>query len=427
MLYDFNMALWQWILPPILILTAILCAIYMHGRPIVGFGSIIRKIVLGLIRGKNKRQNRAVFCNALGAAMGTGNLVGTALALMTGGPGAIFWMWISALLGIVLSYAENLLGCRFRKILPDGSVRGGALALLHEGLGQTAAAFLFAVCCSAAGLGMGNLAQTGTIAETAAVYGIPRFVSGVVTAMLLLIILGRKRKHASRFLSVFMPLLCLFFLVGCSVMLIHHVDKLPSTIAEILRSALGWKAAGGGFAASALMQSFSVGIRRGIFSNEAGLGTSGMLHAAADTDSEIHPAELAAAEVFFDTFICCSMTALVILCSRPCREGNAAEILLCAFQSGLGDFAGAFLSLSLIMFAFATAVGWFSCGASAFCYLFGSKSEPFYLALWVFTAFAGAFGSPEWIWAFSDCCNGIMALPNLYAILRLMFRNRTVE
>ena len=187
-----------------------------------------------------------------------------------------------------------------------------------------------------------------------------------------------------------------------------------------MREAFGFRAAGSGFAASLLLHAMRVGLCRGIFSNEAGLGSSAMFHADAEPGKEDVQGKWAAAEVFADTVICCTATALVVLTAPPSAQSSPAAVLLDAFRSGLGSFASGFLAASMILFALATAIGWFPCGAAAFRYLFGNSAEPVYLALWVSAGFAGAFGSPEWVWAFSDCCNGLMALPNLYAMLRLL-------
>lgn len=373
------------------------------------------------------KSQKQIFASALAATMGTGNLVGTALALMTGGAGAIFWMWVSALLGMILVYAENLLGYRFRCVLPDGTVRGGALALLRDGLGKRVPALLFAVCCAIAGLGMGNLAQADTIAGTAGQFGIPRLASGLMTALLLLFLLSGRGRRAGRFLSLLMPVLCLFYLSGCLIMLIRNANAIPDAFAAIFREAFGFRSAVSGFSASVFVNRMSVGIRRGIFSNEAGLGTSGMLHADADAGDGLHPADWAAVEVFADTVICCTATALVILTAAPCSASDPAAVLLHAFRSGLGSLAEIFLAISILLFAFATAVGWFSCGAAAFRYLFGKKAEGCYLALWVLAGFSGAFLRTELIWNFSDCCNALMALPNLYAMLCLLPSYCTAE
>ncbi|MCR5305940.1 MAG: amino acid carrier protein [Oscillospiraceae bacterium] len=411
--------LWQWILPPLLGVTALCWAVRLHGRPVIGFGKILLRIGKTLFCRGASRKQKQVFASALAATMGTGNLVGAALAVMTGGAGAIFWMWVSALLGMVLVYAENLLGYRFRRMMPDGTFRGGALALLHDGLGQRIPAVLFAGCCVVAGLGMGNMTQSGTIAGTAEVFGISRTAAGITTALLLLLLLSGRGSRAVGFLSVLMPLLCAFYCFGCLILLIGHADAIPAAFSRIMREAIGIRSAARGFSASVLLRGMSVGLRRGIFSNEAGLGTSGMLHTETEISDGLHPADWAAVEVFADTVICCTATALVVLTAPSCPEQDPSSVLLAAFRTGLGTFAEYFLAISLVLFALATAIGWFPCGAAAFRYLFGSGSEKYYLAMWVLIGFAGALSRPDAVWAFSDCCNAFMALPNLYAMIRL--------
>ncbi|MBR4201346.1 MAG: sodium:alanine symporter family protein [Oscillospiraceae bacterium] len=415
-----NLVLWQWLLPVLLVLTAVVCAVRTHGIPVRGFCRTQREIITRLLR-RDETKQRRIFASALAATMGTGNLTGTALALMTGGAGALFWMWISALLGMVLAYAENVLGLRFRRILSDGTVIGGALGCLKYGVRSKAAAGFFGLCCFFASLGMGNMAQSSSIAQTARRFGVSAPAAGVVTALLLLVVLCGGRERIGRVAAWLMPLLCGFYLVGCGIILLRNIVLIPDAILRVFREAFGLRAAGCGISASAFLHSFSIGLRRGIFSHEAGLGSSGLLHMDAETDADTQ-GKWASAEVFADTVIFCTATALVLLTAPEApylNAGNAAGWLLHAFTAGLGGCAGCFLAICMILLAFATMIGWFHCGASCARYLFGGRADAFFPALYVLAAFAGALGSPEWIWAFCDCCNGLMALPNLYAMLRL--------
>ena len=417
--------LWQWILPVLLTGTAVYAGILLRGRPVRNLGGILRETYGGLFsRGRNPAavRQKKVFAAALAATMGTGNLVGTALAVMQGGAGAVFWMWLSAVPGMVLVYAENITAMQYRRTLPDGTVCGGAIACLHDGLGSRFGAGLFSVCCIGAGCGMGSLAQSSTIAQSAQALGISPLTAGLAVGAALFVILCGSRERADNAAAVLMPVLCGFYLLGCFVLIMQHRSALPGVLARMLREAFGFRAAGCGISAGLLMQTLGIGLRRGIFSNEAGLGSSGLLHMHAP-GSGVQMGRWAAAEVFGDTVICCTATALVILTAPGCdpaRAGNGTALLLNAFSSGLGSFAGMFLAVSMILFAFATMIGWFPCGLAAAEYLFGGTVRGVYTAGYVLLGFAGAFGGFPWVWQFSDLCNALMSLPNLYALIRLL-------
>ena len=405
--------LWGSILPALLIVTAIVCAVRLRGRPVRGLSGVLRGTFGSLLHGADRSQ-REIFAGALAATMGTGNLAGTALALLAGGPGAIFWMWISALLGMVLVCAENLLSAKFR----TRSSAGGALAYLQNGLQSRVPVRVFAFCCIGAALGMGNLAQSSTIAQSAAAFGVPAPVTGTVTALLLGLLLIGGVSGIRSFALKLMPLLCGMYLLGCTVLLCMHAAALPHALSVICREAFGFRAAGGGFTASLLLRCMAEGLKRGIFSNEAGLGSSGILHMDAGDKPQW---KWAAAEVFADTVICCTATALVILTAPgiSLNGTDAAGLLLRAFSAGLGRAAGLFLAVNMILLAFATMIGWYPCGLAAFRYLSGGRSTAGFTALSLLAAFSGALGSPEWLWCFCDLCNACMALPNLYGMLRL--------
>jgi AGCS family alanine or glycine:cation symporter len=270
---------------------------------------------------------------------------------------------------------------------------------------------------------MGNLAQSNTIAQSAAEVGISPLITGLLLAAVLGFVLSGKQGRTVNAAAVLMPVLCGFYLLGCAILIAMHIHAVPMVFAQIFREAFGIRAAGWGISAGVFLQSMKTGIRRGIFSNEAGLGSSGILHMhTADSDGA-RQGRWAAAEVFGDTVVCCTATALVLLTAPETDltgKSSAAQVLLNAFASGLGRGAGLFVAVSMILFAFATMIGWFPCGLAAAEYLFGKGCRPVYAAFYVLLGFAGAFGSPALIWAFSDCCNGLMALPNLWAVCRLL-------
>lgn len=422
LLKNWNLILWQWLLPVLLTAAALICGVQLGGKPLRRLPSVLRETYGSILRRGCSRKQRRIFASALAATMGTGNLVGTALAVMTGGAGALFWMWISALLGMVLVFAENLLGIRFRQKAADGTVTGGALGYLRYGLSSRIPAAFFAFCCMIAALGMGNLVQSSTISQTVQKYDISAPLCGIVTAVMIAVILCGGTARIGTASAWLMPLLCGLYLAGCGILLILHCRAIPAVLLRIFREAFGIRAAGCGISAGVFLHSMCIGLRRGVFSNEAGLGSSALLHMETDSDDPEMQGKWAAAEVFADTLICCTATALVILTAPHApylNMGDTAGLLLHAFTSGLGRYAGGFLVVCMVLFAFATMIGWYPCGAACCRYLFGHSAEGVFLCCYVVAAFAGTLGSPEWIWAFCDCCNGMMALPNLYGILRL--------
>lgn len=426
-----NEWIWQWLLPPCLLGTALLCGCATGMAPLRGFGRMLRDTYGSLLRpykgesGQSLSQ-RQIFATALAATMGTGNLVGTAAAISLGGAGALFWIWVSALVGMLLVYAENILGIHYR-----GGKLAGTLAYLKNGAQIPLLTGLFAICCVGASLGMGNLAQSNAMASALNGIGVPCTVSGLLTAGLLLVILGGGSKRIGRVTEWLMPVLCGGYLLGCIWLLVGRAEVLPTVFEQIFKEAFGIRAMGGGFSASAMLYAMGIGIRRGIFSNEAGLGSSAMLHMEAQDTAPRRQGQWAAAEVVADTVICCTATALVLL-TAP--EGvvtygsqDGAALLLAAFAEGFGGLAEWFVAICIALLAFATLIGWYGCGKAAFCYLTGERHRDVYLALYILAAFGGALGRAEWVWLICDLCNACMAFPNLVGLCRLVPVLRRIE
>lgn len=419
-----NEWIWQWLLPPCLLLSALLCGAATKMAPLRGFGRMLRETYGSLLRPAEKKRKqspsqRQIFATALAATMGTGNLVGTAVAISMSGAGALFWMWVSAVVGMLLVYVENTLGIRYRD-----RKTAGTLAYLKNGVRSPLLTGLFAFCCVGASLGMGNLAQSNALASALYGIGVPLPVSGAVTAGLLLLILGGGSKRIGRVTEWLMPLLCGGYLLGCMWLLFCRAEVLPAVLLRIVREAFGIQAVSGGFCASAMLYTMGIGIRRGIFSNEAGLGSSAMLHMEAQNTTPHRQGQWAAAEVFADTVICCTATALVLLTAPDgviaYGSQDGALLLLAAFADGFGSFAVWFLAICIALLAFATLIGWYGCGRAAFCYLAGETNSSVYLALYLVAAFGGALGKAEWVWLLCDLCNGCMAFPNLVGLCRLL-------
>lgn len=368
------------------------------------------------IRAHQRRsaQNRGLsqgktVCMALGAAMGTGNITGAASAVMIGGAGAVFWMWVSALLGMAIVYAENCLSVKYS----SGDVRG-PMAYLSKGVRSPVLAYIFAFMCICAAFGMGGMVQVSSAADAVSVSSpLARPVVAVVSFVLISAVTGGGTKRIGSAASVLLPVASAAYGAACAAVLITFRENIPQAFADILSGAFSVRSAVGGISGLAVSRAVSVGIRRGIFSNEAGLGTSALLHSAAESDSPELQADWAMTEVFFDTVICCTLTALVMLCS-PCRDSVGA-----AFSAVLGRFGAPFIATELAVFAFCTVIGQFYCAGTAFRYITGNESGRTFSLLFAICSSLGAVLTARTVWTLSDIFNGLMALPNLLGLLLL--------
>ena len=364
------------------------------------------------------------FTTALAAAMGTGNITGVATALTIGGAGAIFWMWVSALLGMMTAYSENLLGVRFRYKNGDGSITGGPMAYMERGLRCRPLALCYAFLCCLAGLGIGSLVQANSVSSALyAAYNVPVSASGaVLTAAAGIVILGgadRVLKATERLV----PVMSAVYMLACVVLLVCFSSELPAAFAEILRSAFGIRQAAGGICGAAVRTALSAGLRRGVFSNEAGLGSSAIVHSDAECETPSQMGMWAVVEVFADTIICCTLTALVLLASGAYRSdgtgGDGAAMVIDGFRRGFGSGSVLFVTAAVAIFAFATILGWSYYGEKSARYLLGRRGGAVYRVVFVLSIYIGAVGSLSAVWAASDILNGLMALPNIAALLLL--------
>lgn len=358
---------------------------------------------------------------SLAAAMGTGNIVGVATALTLGGAGAIFWMWTAALVGMALIYAENVLGCRFRRKDAAGNPVCGAMAYLHYGLHSPKLAAAFAVCCTAASFGMGNMTQSNAMAQTLdAAFSLPPVVSGILAAGLTgAVILGGARRIGA-FTQAVIPVLSAAYLLAAGFVIWRFRENLGAAFSSIFDEAFGIAAAGGGISGAAVQHALSVGLRRGVFSNEAGLGSSSVLHGEADGDSPEKLGLFGMCEVFVDTFVCCTATALAILCTGALDSGTDGGVLvLAAFRQGMGKAADLILPPMIALFALCTLIGWSYCGSSAFGYLTGGRYVRSYRLIFCLAAGIGAVMRLETVWVLADIANACMAYCNLPALLLL--------
>ncbi len=351
---------------------------------------------------------------SLAAAMGTGNIAGVATALTLGGAGAVFWMWMAALLGMGLIYAENVLGCHFRQ---NGAA--GAAAYLRYGLQSPRLAGCFAVCCTAASFGMGNMTQSHAMAQTLqAAWHVPPLLTGMAAAGLTALVILGGAGRIGKFAAAAVPAVSIVYLIAAGAVILRCRAQLPGAFSAILRGAFGMDALTGGISGAAVQRAVTVGVRRGVFSNEAGLGSSGLLHGEADGDDPAFLGACGMLEVFADTFVCCTATALAVLCSGA-DSADGAALVLQAFRIGIGTAADGILPPVIAVFALCTLVGWSYCGSTALQSLTGGRFLTAYRILFCIAVLPGAMLRLEAVWMLADIANACMAYCNLPGILLL--------
>lgn len=353
----------------------------------------------------------------LATTLGTGNIVAVGSAVILGGAGAVFWMWISSFFGMATAYAETYIAMRYRKKNKNGEFEGSPCTYIKDGLNKPKIAILYGVLTILCSFGMGNLAQgyasSTTMAES---FGTPKWVIGICIAVFSgAIILGGMKKLGT-VTEKLIPLISLAYVIGCLIVIIINFENFSVMLNKIFTQAFNLKSAGIGSAITSLQW----GIKRGIFSNEAGLGSSAIIHAASCETSPHKQGVWAMLQVFFDTIIMCSLTAFTILLTYENFEIiDADKATVFAFSTAFGDYAGAFISVSIFLFAVMTVAGWSAVGAVCFKYVFGEKQIKFYNFAYIIVAFLGAVISGAFIWEISDIFNGAMALINLICIISL--------
>ena len=375
-------------------------------------------------------------CTALAATIGTGNIVGVASALVAGGPGAIFWMWVVAFFGMMTNYSENVLGIFYRRKNADGEWSGGAMYYLADGLGSKKGckklgrvlAVLFACFCVLASFGIGNMSQINSIAGNMnAAFQVPNLLTGILLAVLsALVILGGLKRVAAVTEKV-VPLMALFYILGALTVVLTHITAIPAVFAAIFKGAFAMQAAGGGVLGYGVSRAITWGFKRGAFSNEAGLGPSVMVHSSSNVKEPVQQGMWGIFEVFADTIVVCTLTALVILTSgfvdlntgRMLTEVQGSALVGEAFSTVFGSFGPKFIAVSILLFAYSTVLGWSHYGTKAFEYLFGTKASMGYKVVFVAMVLVGATMKLDLAWDLSDTFNGLMMLPNLIGVLSL--------
>ena len=400
------------------------------------------KTTLGsLLRPKRRREGGGLtqlqaLSTALASTIGTGSIAGVATAIFYGGPGAVFWMWVSAFLGMMTGCVEKTLAVRYREKSRDGGWQGGPMCYMERGVGSRTLAALFSLCCVAASLGGGNVVQANSIAASLeAAFGWDRLAVGLGTALLAGLILTGGMGRVARVAQRLVPAMALLYLGSGLAVLLLRREQLPRALALIFSSALSPSAALGGGAGYTLLTALRHGVARGVFTNEAGLGTSAMAHGAAQVDHPARQGMWGIFEVFCSTLVVCTVTALVILVSGAYDPEAALAQLQTgvvpdaamgvpltarAFSSVLGPAGTWAVSLSLILFAFSSILGWSCYGQQSLRFLTGGdRLLPTYRAVFLLCTVLGAVADVSPLWQLVDLCNALMALPNLAAILLL--------
>ena len=364
---------------------------------------------------------------SLAATIGTGNIVGVATAIVTGGCGAIFWMWVSALFGMMTKYAEIVLSMKYRRKNKNGQWIGGPMITIEHGLNCKWLAVLYAFFCLLASFGIGNLSQANSMSTALnTALHIDVLHTGLITAILVGIVIVGGIQRIGKVTEKFVPFMSIVYVVGCVIVIIMNVHVMGEVFVQIFKNAFGLEAASGGVLGYTMSRAMRFGISRGVFSNEAGLGASSIVHCATNEKNPVKQGLWGICEVFIDTFVICSITAFVILTTNVVGTEDVngelltgAALVIEAFSTEFGAYAGIFLSICITFFAFSTLVGWSFYGEKAVEYLVGYKYVIIYKVIFVLVIVLGAISSLDLVWDMSDTFNGLMAIPNLVMLILL--------
>lgn len=434
----------------LLIGTGVLMTVLTRFFQFTHFGHSMKETVGSLFKKREILKNEdahsisqfQALCTALSATIGTGNISGIAYAITMGGPGAVFWMWLAAIVGMMTNYSENVLGIYFRRKNERGEWCGGAMYYLRDGLGSKKGcqeigkvlAALFSFFAVVASFGIGNMGQVASIKES--VLNVARFtgndtadgliIGGAVAAVAALVIIGGISRIASANERI-VPFMAVFYIAGSLAIIVKNGGMVVPAFGAIFKGAFSMRAAAGGVGGAVIKQAVTWGFKRGVFSNEAGLGSSVMVHSASNVKEPVTQGLWGIFEVFFDTMIVCTMTALLILTSGivdletgasisgSTKLGLATE----AFTATFGAFGGIFIAVAVTLFAFSTVLGWSYYGTKAWEYLFGTKATVVYKVLFLAVVIIGSTISADLVIDLSDTFNGLMAIPNLIGVLTL--------
>ena len=437
-----------WGLPMLILLvgTGILMTCLTKCFQISHFRHWVKNTIGGIFRDSNVTSHTAKedmqitqfqsLCTALAATIGTGNIAGVAAAIASGGPGAIFWMWVVAFFGMMTNFSENVLGIYYRRRNEKDEWCGGAMYYLKDGLGSkkgckiigSVLAVLFSIFCVIASFGIGNMSQVNSIAvNMGSAFHIPALGTGIILMIIAgLVIVGGLMRIAS-VTEKLVPFMAVIYLIGAIAVLVVNFSQVGAVFSSIIKGAFGMKAVGGGIVGSGISYAVQWGMKRGVFSNEAGLGSSVMVHSSSNVREPVVQGMWGIFEVFADTIIVCSLTAFAVLSSglvdlntgKVISDNVSTALVAEAFSTVFGGFGAAFIAIAILFFAFSTVLGWSQYGSKGFEYLFGTKAVKVYQVLFVVFILVGATMDLALAWDLSDTFNGMMAIPNLIGVLAL--------
>ncbi|MCJ0973114.1 sodium:alanine symporter family protein [Pseudomonas sp. PS1] len=415
--------------PPMLVLilgTGLFLMVMLKFMPLVRIGTGFAMIWRGRAKGDETTGEISPFqalMTCLAATVGTGNIAGVATAIFLGGPGALFWMWCTALVGMATKYCEVVLAVHYREKDDRGEHVGGPMYAIKNGLGKRWLWLggAFAIFGGLAGFGIGNMVQVNSMAlALQATFSVPLWVTGLVTMLFVgLVILGGI-KRIGKVAAALVPFMCVAYIIAGIVVLVVNAASIPTAFGLIFTHAFTPIAATGGFAGAAVMAAIRFGVARGIFSNEAGLGTAGIAQAAGTTQSSVRSGLIGMMGTFIDTIIICTITGLAIICSGVWTSGESgAALSAAAFEQAMPGVGGALLTIALVVFAFTTILGWSYFGERCWEFLVGTKAVWPFRVIWVVAVPFGAIAHLDFAWLLADTLNGLMAIPNLVSLLLL--------
>jgi AGCS family alanine or glycine:cation symporter len=413
---------WVWG-PPVLLLlvgTGLYLTIILRGMQFRALPHALRLIWHKEHAGDGDISHFAALMTALAATVGIGNIVGVATAITLGGPGAVFWMWMTGLVGMATKYGEAVLAVKYREKGPHG-MRGGPMYYLSKGANLPVLGWLFALFTALATFGIGNMTQANAVATIfKATFGVEPWVTGLALMLLTgLVILGGI-KSIAKATSLLVPFMIVCYLIGGLLVLALQLDKIPHALGLIFQHAFSPAAAGGGFAGATIAAAMRFGVARGVFSNESGMGSAPIAAAAARTTDPVKQALVSMTQTFIDTLVVCSMTALVILTGTGWLEGvPAGQLTSASFGAVLGQPGVLLVALATALFAGSTLIGWNYYGEKAIEYLLGPGAIKPYRVVFVCMVLVGAMMQLEFVWNFSDLMNGMMIIPNTIGLLLL--------
>ena len=413
--------------PPILILivgSGLFLSIMTKFFSITKLGYILKNTFLKMFskeqRGEGEVTAFQAVATALAATVGTGNIAGVATAIASGGPGAVFWMWLAAVFGMTTKFSEVVLAVKFREKTEDGRYVGGPMYFIKNGLGWGWMATLFAIFGTLASFGIGNMVQSNSVAlAMQGSFKVPPLATGIILAVITALVIVGGIKRIGAFTEKLVPFMAAIYIVGGLVIIFRNASEIPAAFATIFADAFTGRAAVGGFAGATMSNAIRYGVARGVFTNEAGLGSAPIAHAAATTDHPVRQGLWGVFEVFVDTIIICSITALAIVTTGAWESGQSGAVLTTlAFDTALKG-GGYIVSVGLVLFAYSTIIGWEYYGERCLEYLAGTKPILAYRMIWIVFIVVGAIGGLEFMWSLADTLNGMMAIPNLIGVLFL--------